>query len=142
MEEKFMNEEVSFEPEYNKWDEFIADLMFSILNAQGKFKYFVLTELNHKEPYDLLFFAVSHRANQFNGCELFCYPKNFIKFLLFKRKERAARYISRDAKAALHMERTHICNSRERVELIEELALKNNIHIEEIPQIYKEYYSR
>ena len=127
---------------YKRWDGFIANVINSLICGEDKFKYFILTELDYKNYYDLLFFAVAFRANQFTNCKLYCYPKNFFKFLQFKWFERAARYIRRDAKAALYLSRTHICNKRERAELIETLALKNNIELEEISQIYKEYYGR
>lgn len=135
-------EEVNFDKKYNKWDEFVADMMYALLCAQSKVQFFVLTELDSKETYDLLFYAIAQRANQFVGCQLLCYPSNLFKFWLFKRKEHSAKYLTFKARKAFHTTRLYVSDREDRVELIEQIAEKHQINPEDLASLYKEYYSK
>jgi hypothetical protein len=43
------------EEEYRKWDDFINELMVSLITAERKYKYFILLEINEDSYFDLLF---------------------------------------------------------------------------------------
>ena len=117
--------------------------MISVTTAQNKFDYFLLEDLDPNEPCDLLFVRVSLLANEFTKCNVKCAPyPNPFKFIKFKLKERKLK-LCPHARTQWFVERkAHTCTKSERKTLLELLANKCNIKIEEIPQIYKEYYSK
>ena len=126
-----------------KWDNFIHEMLICTSTAQKRFKYFILSDLDPNEPYDLFFFKMSLFSNTFiRSCKLYGYFTNIFKFLKFKYKERKVHKAPWKVMLSTPNDYTHICSKEERVELIEEIAKKHDIHPEEIPMIYKEYYTK
>lgn len=131
------------EKQYKRWDNFINQFMIGVTTAQNRCDYFLFADLDPNEPYDLLFVRISLLANNFTKCYVKCAPyPNPFKFIRFKLKEPKLK-LCLHARTRWFVERkVHTCTKSERVELIEFLAKKCNIHPEEILQIYKEYYSK
>ena len=127
---------------YTEWDSYIGHLMFCQFAALLKYKNFIMTEVDAKNVYDLLFYRLIYYAEKIIGKEIYtyCYPTNYFKFLAFKLKERTARYPNFKLRRNMNTNDTHICDSKERAQLIEELAKLHNIDLADIEQMYKEYY--
>lgn len=123
----------------DKWDNFIYQLMIGIKTAQDKYKYFFLQDLNPKDSYDLFFIRASLIVSHFTKCNIRYAPHpNLFTFIRLKIKEP-------ELKICLHkslMRQAHICTKAERKELIDFLIEKCEITSEDIPLIYKEYYSK
>lgn len=131
------------EEKYKKWDNFINQLMIGVTTAQNRCDYFLFEDLDPNEPYDLLFVRVSLLANNFTKCNVKCAPyPNPFKFIRFKLKEKNLKLCFHARTRWFVTRRVHTCTKNERVELIELLAEKCDIHPEEIEQIYKEYYNK
>lgn len=127
----------------NRWDKFVHSLLICIITAQRKYKYFILGDLDPNNFYDLLFFRLSTLAAGFvKTCTIYGYVSNLFKYWKFRYKERALRMIPYEVMTQFGTDNVHICSKEERAQLIEEIAKNNNFNLEEIPQLYKEYYSR
>lgn len=128
---------------YKKWDSFIHEMLIYAVTAQKKFRYIVLDNLDPNEPYDLFFFKINLFANTFvKGCKLYGCFLNIFKYFKFKCKEQKVCKVPAKIIFFAPNDFTHICSREERVQLIEEVAKKYNIHPEDIATIYKEYYSK
>lgn len=127
---------------YKRWDKFIADLTACMINAQTKYKNFIMLEINAKEIYDLFFFHIAfHTSIILKDSNIYCNTPNYFKYLFFKIKEKNAKYISLKRARILQKTTGHLCPKLERINLIKEVAARNNIDLKEIPLIYKEYYT-
>lgn len=133
---------IDTEQKYKNWDKFIAELMLCHIAAQNRYKYFMIMDIDPKDVYDLLFHRIAIYANQFTKCKVYTSPYHFFKFLLFKLKERQAHYPFLNARRYINSSYTHLCSHAERIKLIEEVAEQNNFNLEDLPLLYKEYYSR
>lgn len=131
------------EEKYKQWDKFIAHLILCQSSALSKYKYFLLTDLRPNEVYDFLFFKTLTYANQITkSSKIYGTSKNIFKFIKFKLKEHKIKYFSIFIATKLDTKNTHICDFKERVQLIEELAEQHNIIPEDLSLLYKEYYSK
>lgn len=128
---------------YQEWDNFIYQLMICIASAQSKYDYFLLNDLDAKEPYDLLFTRLSILSGDLTKSHVYCEPyPNPFKFIPFKFKERKLKICPHETTKKFINKTVHVCGKDERAELIETVAKDCNINPEDIQTIYKEYYTR
>ena len=126
---------------YDKWDSFMYQLIVCQTTAQRQYKYFMVMDTRPHDVYDLLFYKAAIYANYFTDCKLYCYPRNFFRFLKFKWLEHQAHYPTFKARRYVNNSCTHLCTYAERAQLIEELAKKNDMNLEDLKALYKEYYN-
>lgn len=126
-----------------RWDRFVHSLLICIITAQRQYDYFILGDLDPNNIEDLFFFRICTLAANFvKKCKIYGYVPTLWKYWKFRYKERALRTVPYEVMALFGTDKAHICSKEERAQLIKEIAEKNEVKLEEIPQLYKEYYSR
>ena len=125
------------------WDKFIGHMMLCISSAESKYKYFVIDEIDSKDISDLFFFRLAYIANTFvKSCHIYCFSRRFFGFIKFKLKEKRARSVPMHVINMMPSKEVHICSKSERLELLEDVLGRYGLKLDDIKDIYEEYYTK
>ena len=128
---------------YSRWDRYIHHLMVNIVEKQKNCEYFILGDLDPKDPYDLFFFRLSHLTTSLvKSCTVYGYISGIIKRIIFKIKEPSLRMVPFHVLEQMPSNRIIVINKTERKQLIETIGEQHEVRPEEIELIYKEYYAK
>lgn len=128
---------------YKKWDNYIGGLVYCSIAAQSKFEYFLLSELDSNDIYDLLYVKIALIARDLTKCWLYADPhEKLFKYLKFKLKAKKLQRLPHHDQQDISNFKVHVCDHEERMELLKSVAESSEISLDEIPKIYKEYYTK
>ena len=135
-----------------KWDKFVHSLLICIVTAQRKYKYFVVGKLDPNNPQDLLFFRLTTIAATFvKTCTVYGYVPGLkrthgVKFTALHQIKLSdapfGQAVPYEVMELFGTNDVHVCTATERTQLIEKVAEQCEMDINDIPTLYKEYYSR
>lgn len=131
------------ENKFNIWDKFVGHMILCVASAEEKYKYFIIDNVDGNDIYDLFFFRIAYISSTFaKNCNVYCFSRKLFGFIKFKFKEQKARSIPMRVINLMPNKNIHICSKTERTDLLEEVAARYDLALEDIKDIYREYYAR